>query len=185
MTFPKSLLLPTPRCTLRYISEEDIPHIFTASRVPGFTDGMLWEPPETEEELREPYERTLKAWAEGSAYCFTIETTEPVEFAGRISIRKQEEAGTWDVGFWTHPRQQNRGYMSEALQAVMAFGFQQLQAERILACHALWNKQSERVLKKNGMTFLQHIPEGFLKRGEWVEENLLGVTRETWMRNHL
>jgi len=57
---------------------------------------MLWEPPETESELVAPYESNVKAWAEDLAYCFTIETKEPVEFVGRISIRKKEEAGEMD-----------------------------------------------------------------------------------------
>ena len=143
---------------------------------------MLWEPPTSEEELITPYENNVKAWNEDEAYCFTIEAKDSAEFIGRISIRKKEEK-LWDLGFWTHPEQQSKGYMSEAVQAVIDFGFLELGALRILACHALWNKQSEKVLKRNGMTFIKHIPEGFQKNGNWVEENLLGLSLEDWQRN--
>lgn len=141
---------------------------------------MLWDPPNSEYELVAPYENNVKAWAEDSAYCFTIETKEPLAFVGRISIRKKEEKNLWDLGFWTHPKRQGKGYMSEAVQAVIGFGFLELQASRIVACHALWNKPSERVLKKSGMTFIKHIPEGYKKNGKWIEENLLGITRNEW-----
>lgn len=181
MKFPTTKTLESPHCRLRYISLDDIPHIFKAAQYPGFTDGMLWEPPASEDELVAPYENNVKAWTEDLAYCFTIETKEPVDFVGRISIRKKEE-GLWDLGFWTHPEQQNKGYMSEAVRAVMEFGFRELHATRIIACHALWNTQSEKVLKKNGMTFIEYIPEGFQKKGEWIEENLLGISRDEWTK---
>jgi RimJ/RimL family protein N-acetyltransferase len=54
-----------------------------------------------------------------------------------------------------------------------------------VACHALWNKQSETVLKKNGMSFIEYIPEGFKKKGEWIEENLLGITQSEWNEKEL
>ncbi len=183
MIFPTTKILESPRCRLRYISKEDIPHIFKAAQYPGFTDGMLWGPPASEDELIKPYENNVKAWNDDLAYCFTIEAKETVEFIGRISIRKKEEKDLWDLGFWTHPEQQKKGYMSEAVQAIIGFGFRELQASRIVACHALWNKQSEKVLKKNGMTFIEHIPEGFKKNGKWIEENLLGITFNEWKTN--
>jgi ribosomal-protein-alanine N-acetyltransferase len=146
---------------------------------------MLWEPPTSEDELIAHYESNVKAWTEDSAYCFSIETKEPVEFVGRIAIRKEEEKELWDLGFWTHPEQQSKGYMSEAVRAVIEFGFRELQASQIVACHALWNKQSETVLKKNGMSFIEYIPEGFKKKGEWIEENLLGITQSEWNEKEL
>lgn len=183
MKFPTSKTLITPRCRLRYITKDDIPHIFKASQYPGFTDGMLWEPPLHEDDLIPHYESNLKAWAEDLAYCFTIEINDSAEFIGRIAIRKKEGNGLWDLGFWTHPEKQKKGYMSEAVQAVVGFGFQELRALRIVACHARWNKQSERVLKKNGMTFIEHIPEGFKKKGKWIDENMLGITLDEWNKN--
>lgn len=147
MRFPTTKILESLRCRLRYISKDDLPHIFKAAQYPGFTDGMLWEPPASEEELIPPYESNLKAWADDLAYCFTIETKETIEFVGRIAIRKQEEKDLWDLGFWTHPERQKKGYMTEAVETVMEFGFRELDASEIVACHALWNKQSEKVLE--------------------------------------
>ncbi len=180
MKFPTNHALLSDRCRLRYISKEDIPEIFAASRYPGFTDGMRWEPPESEDELIAPYENNIKAWQNDTAYCFTIETIDPISFVGRIVIRKQKEPNVWDLGFWTHPERQSQGFMSEAVKTLLAFGFLELQAARIEAGHALWNKASERVLKKNGMNFIRRIPQGFQKRGKWIEENLLGIDLDNW-----
>lgn len=51
--------------------------------------------------------------------------------------------------------------MSEAANAVIKFGFVSLNAEKIIASHALWNQQSEKVLKKIGMSFSKHIEKGY------------------------
>ncbi len=70
--------------------------------------------------------------------------------------------------------------MSEAAKAIVSFGFNCLDAVRIEAKHAIWNKASERVIKKLGMTFVQNVPQGFMKNGEWVAENLLAITKAEW-----
>ena len=182
MNLTLDLVLETPRCRLRAPSGADIPHIFSASRVPGFTAGMLWEPPETPAELLAPLGRNLAAWRSGAAYTFTVETRELV-FVGRVALR-QTAQGRWNLGFWTHPEQQGRGYMTEAATAVLNLGFTRLGAEHIEACHALRNLKSRRVLEKLGLTFVRRVPEGFQKNGVWIAEDCLGVSRGAWTELH-
>ncbi|MEM7658420.1 MAG: GNAT family protein [Bacteroidota bacterium] len=179
--FPFSLILSTPRFHLRIPSESDFPRIFSATRHPGFNDGMLWEPPESMAELEAPLRRSHAAWEAGRKYDFSIVPTGEDVLLGRISIRKMEGPGVWDIGFWTHPEAQGQGVMSECVAEVLRFGFEQLAATRIEACHAVWNKASERVLHKNGFQFVRHLPQGFQKRGEWVEENELAIERADWL----
>jgi [ribosomal protein S5]-alanine N-acetyltransferase len=180
----KDFIITTERCLLRCPSEEDIPHIFSATRFDGFNDGMLWEPPATIDELYKPLQNSLLSWDTGTAFTFTIIAQQSKDFLGRISIRKCEGVNVWDVGFWTHPIYQNQGYMTEALEAVLNFGFTQLEATRIEACHALWNRPSQLVLKKVGMKFLEYLPEGFHKKGQWIEENRLGIKKVEWLTLH-
>lgn len=182
MPIPKSLVLETPRLRLRLPSLEDLPHIFSATRYPGFNDGMLWEAPEKEEELIRPLENSIQAWEKGIGYTFTIEQRGSDQFLGRVSIRQTDQVGTWNIGFWTHPEHQGKGIMSEAVKVVIDFGFEQLEAQEVEACYALWNKASERVLQKNGMQFVRHIERGFLKKGKWVEENLLAMPKSDWLK---
>jgi len=73
MKFPRTFEIQTRRCRLRAPSKEDIPFVFSATRFDGFNDGMLWDPPEKEEELEKPLEDGRKAWEDGQAYNFTIE----------------------------------------------------------------------------------------------------------------
>ena len=72
--------------------------------------------------------------------------------------------------------------MSKSLKAIMKFGFETLNAEVIEAYHAIWNKSSEKVLKKNGMKFISYVEKGFKKNGIWVEENLLAIEKNEWRK---
>lgn len=40
-----------------------------------------------------------------------------------VSERSEYAPETWNLGFWTRPVQQRKGFMTEAAQAVIAFGF--------------------------------------------------------------
>jgi ribosomal-protein-alanine N-acetyltransferase len=180
-TFPKTFALETERLVLRLPSEADIPHVFSATRYLGFNDGMLWDPPDHPDEISASLLRNQQAWENGEAFGFSVYDKTSGQFLGRISIRPADQEKRWNIGFWTHPEQQGRGIMSEAVDAILAFGFQQLEAREIEACHAIWNKASERVLQKNGFQFERYIEQGFQKRGEWVAENLLVLKQEDWL----
>src|SRR5258708_1922969 len=118
MLIPKSYTIETGRLILRSPSLDDIPVTFSATRYEGFNDGMLWDPPNTAEELIQPFQSSIKAWQEGYAFTFSIVNKLDNLFIGRISIRKEPQLFTWSLGFWMHPEHQNKGYMTEATMAV-------------------------------------------------------------------
>jgi ribosomal-protein-alanine N-acetyltransferase len=180
MILPLSYQIETARLLLRIPNETDFPHIFSATRYKGFNDGMPWQPPNNLEELKAPLENSINGWKTGNDFSFSIDDKISGEFLGRISIRKGEEENVWDIGFWTHPKHQGKGIMSEACEAMLDLGFHMFSAKRIEACYAIWNKASEKILKKNGMEFVKHIAEGFQKNGVWIEENLLAIHLEEW-----
>ena len=175
MKFPLSLdfTLESERLQLRAPREEDIPYIFEATRVKGFNDGMQWEPPFHPDELLPPLNAHLGAWVEGTAFGFAIEDRSTGEFLGRISIRPTQEENCWDIGYWTHPKAQGKGIMTEAVATVLTFAYEELQVTEVVAAYAVWNKASQRVLEKNGFVYLSHLPKGFQKHGKGIAETLM------------
>ncbi len=172
------LVLRTERLELRSPRPEDMALVFDATRYPGFNDGMLWEPPATLEECVGPLREALKNWDGGSCYVFTLALRESGEGVGRLGLRLDEVVPS--VGFWTHPRHQSFGYMTEALGAALELAFGRLGVAEVEACHAEWNVASRRVLEKCGFRFRRRIEEGFRKRGEWVAEDVLSLRRREW-----
>jgi hypothetical protein len=97
------LVLMTPRCRLRVPSREDIAHLWTASRVPGFCEGMVWEPPEVIEGFDAPHENAIERWREQVAFTLTFESRNGGIFLGRISIRPDPHVpADWNIGFFCH-----------------------------------------------------------------------------------
>ena len=97
-------------------------------------------------------------------------------------VRPLETPGTCRVGFWIHPTLWNQGYATEIAHAAVAFAFEALQVERVSVAHALWNKASARVIEKVGFRFARHLPQGFVKRGQWVPEHEYVIDRAEWLR---
>ncbi len=180
MIIPLSEVINTNRCSLRIVSEADIPHIWSATRVEGFNKGMVWDPPRHIDELREPLERNLKAWQEGSAYNWTIEHNKTKKFIGPVEIRFEQSSKVWSIGFWTHPKHQGNGYATECVSSIISFGFVRLKAKAIRSAHAKWNITSTRVMEKLGMKLTGENPCGFRKKGECVEEFEYELTRDDW-----
>jgi [ribosomal protein S5]-alanine N-acetyltransferase len=178
---PDDYTIQTKRCLLRRPSADDFPAIFSATRHPGFNDGMQWEPPTTMEELNEPLRENVLAWNRGKMFVFTIADPDSNSLLGRIGIRKTDRAAVWNLGFWTHPEHQGRGYMTESVTAMLRFGFDGLGATQIEASYALWNKSSRRVLEKVGMRFIGYIPHAFQKKGRWIEANKMSITKREWL----
>lgn len=56
-----------------------------------------------------------------------------------------------EVGYGTYEKHQNQGYMSEALQAMIKWAFEQPEVKRVVAETTSKNKASQKVLKKSGM----------------------------------
>lgn len=67
----------------------------------------------------------------------------------------------WNVGFWTHPEPHGQGIMTDSLNAMITFGYQELLAEGIDADHAVWNTASEKVLMNNALKFVEYIAKDF------------------------
>ena len=177
---PSGSTTETARCRLRCPTVADIPLVFSATRVAGFTRGMQWEPPAKIEELEEPLQDNFRAWHEGNMYAFTIADPHSDLLLGRIGIRKTARQDVWNLGFWTHPEYQGQGYMTEAATAMIEFGFEQLGATRIEASYALWNQASQRTLTRVGMRLVRYIPHAFQKRGRWIEANKMEITQQEW-----
>ncbi|MCB9808745.1 GNAT family N-acetyltransferase [Candidatus Peribacteria bacterium] len=159
MNIPLETILDTERCILRIPKPEDNNCVWTASRQPGFTDGMTWDPPKTQEEIEENRQKLLERWKSGIDYGFSICLKESGECIGRIAMRKTEKDAVWNVGFWLHPDFQGKGYMTEALACITDWTFDVLKASSIEAEHATWNTASGALLKRCGFTHTGHNPE--------------------------
>ena len=75
----------------------------------------------------------------------------------------------------------NRGLTTEAVQAVLRFGFEVVGLNRISAVCHVDNAASERVMQKVGMTYEGTIREGYLVKGGFESRKLYAILRREWL----
>jgi [ribosomal protein S5]-alanine N-acetyltransferase len=79
-----------------------------------------------------------------------------------------------DRAYW------GKGYMTEAAQALVDWGFRSLQLHRIVAeCHPE-NMASMRVMQKLGMTYEGHLRENVWVKGMWWDTIVYAILEQDW-----
>jgi RimJ/RimL family protein N-acetyltransferase len=86
-------------------------------------------------------------------FVFVVQLKDQEEFIGLIAINSgKEKFRNAEVWYKIHPAYWNKGYATEALKAILNFGFHQLNLHRMEAGCAVDNIGSIRTLEKAGMT---------------------------------
>jgi RimJ/RimL family protein N-acetyltransferase len=169
--------LSTPRLLLRPFSLEDAPALQKLVGDKRIASTTLNIPHPYEDGMAASWIQTHEPkWLDGQLAVFAI--TEPsAGLVGATSLRieydhKRAEAGYWiGVPFW------GRGYASEALIALIDFGFNQLDLNRIHASHLTRNPASGRVMVKAGMKYEGRRRQHFLKWGQFEDVETYGILR--------
>lgn len=155
-------IIESPRLLLRPWKMEDLEDFYHNSRQPELGYNAGWKPHETLEESRE----ILKGWVQGveGEDIWAIVLKETGRAVGSIGLhkdnRRQGVPNCRQLGYVLAKEQWGKGYMTEAAQAVLEFGFSQLHLALVSINHYAYNQRSRRVIEKCGFTY-----EGTLRQG--------------------
>lgn len=180
-----SLLLDTSRLTIVGINEinvSDLANYFIANKEHLKNGGG--KVPQTELQVRAVYDHWLDNIRKDSEVRFFILLDEAIIGVVGISniIRGAFHAAY--LGYHLAEEAQNKGYMTEALEAIIEFSFSALNLHRLMANYRPENKASESVLKK-----LNFVTEGLAKdyllvNGQWSDHVLTSLTNPNWQEIH-
>lgn len=130
-------------------------------------------------------ENILKEWIQlqksepRRSYIFCIDKSDDNTFIGLIAINlgkvKYKSAEVW---FKIHKNHWRKGYTTEALASVLAFGFNKLKLHRIEAGCAVENIASSKTLEKAGFTREGIKRKKLPIRGEWKDNYFYGILEE-------
>jgi RimJ/RimL family protein N-acetyltransferase len=113
--------------------------------------------------------RVIEHVKKGDAFNFGIALRASDEIIGSIDLRVEGSNKAADLGYAIGPAHWNKGYVTEATRAVIAYGFDELGLNRIHAHHFATNGASGRVMEKVGMRCEGTMRERFCKWGEFVD----------------
>lgn len=111
-----------------------------------------------------------ETWESGLGITLAIAERDSGQLMGAISImniRRDHQRG--EIGYWVGKPYWNQGYASEATRALIRFGFQELELNRIQATHLPHNLASGRVMEKAGMQFEGQLRQ-YVKKGDQYQD---------------
>jgi [ribosomal protein S5]-alanine N-acetyltransferase len=111
---------------------------------------------------------------------FAIVLRETNEVVGGITLFESEQHRRAELGYWCAIDFWGRGYATEAVRAVIGYGFRELALNRVHAeCHGD-NPASRRVLEKAGLAFEGRLRLHSFRVDRFADKLLFGVLRDEW-----
>ncbi len=154
--------ITTPRLILRHIRVEDADDIFAYASSPHVGPNAGWKPHESMEETLE----VMQAVFLNQESVFGIVLTESGKMIGSLGLvpdPKRQNERVRMLGYALGEAYWGRGMMTEAVRAILKYGFEELGLDLISAYCYPFNQRSKALLKKCGFEY-----EGTLKLAEKI-----------------
>jgi RimJ/RimL family protein N-acetyltransferase len=150
--------METSRLILKELKRSDVDAIFDYAKLPNVGPSAGWEPHKSIDDTHEFVNYAIKKRDLGQPGVFSVYHKEDKKMIGTIEIHSYKTY-KGEIGFVLHPDYWNKGYVTEAAKAVIIYGMEILELQRLEYCHFPDNLASKRVCEKLGFTF-----EGIMRR---------------------
>lgn len=171
--------LTTERLLLRPFAEADLPALVQLAGSYQVARNTLHIPhPYTEEDAQFWLSITQQHRAQGTAHQFALELRDTGEFIGGSGLLPELRHHRAEAGYWLGAPYWGRGLATEALGALLRFGFEQLELNKIFATHHAENLASGRVMEKCGLTLEGRLPQHVWRDGQYLDLWQYGLLRQ-------
>lgn len=166
-------ILETERLRMRKPALPDADEIFRQyARDAEVTKYLTWSPNRAVDETRDFLRGCLDNWDNGQSFHWVIVRKKDDRILGMITARV--DGHKWELGYVLARAYWGRGYMTEVVKALVQWGLEQPEIQRIWAVCDLDNPASARVMEKAGMR-----REGVLRRWS-VHPNISAEPRDSY-----
>ncbi len=146
-----------------------------------------WEIAETTANIPHPYEEGMaevwisthqESFDKGEAVTFAITLRTDARLVGAIGLRIIKAHRLAEMGYWVGRPYWNQGYCTEAAQAVLRYGFEVLDLNRVQARHMTHNPASGRVMQKLGMKYEGTLRQSLFRWGKFRDAAIYSILRD-------
>lgn len=117
-----------------------------------------------------------------SKWCWGIFLrTDQKNLIGSIEIRLST---TDNRGFWLAKKYWGKGYMTEAVDPVMAYAFEELNFEKMVFTNAKGNQRSRRIKEKTGAKFIG-LKSAKFTDPQYTDSEVWELTKACWDSSHV
>ena len=165
----------TERLILRPFTLADAPRVKALAGDRKIYETTLFVPYPYEDGMAEAWISTHQAgFYEGYGVVFAI-CLASGDLIGAISLNKAGFFNRAELGFWIGVAHWNHGYCTEAVKAVLEYGFKILGYHKISARHFAGNLSSGRVMEKAGMRREGLLQDDVMKDRRYISVELYGI----------
>jgi ribosomal-protein-alanine N-acetyltransferase len=176
--YQQTPLLRSERLHLRRLAMHDASDIFEYSSDPRVAEHVLWTAHRSISESRGYIRYMLRKYRYGEPSSWGIALNETDKVIGTIGFMWiQPENAAAEVGYSLSRAYWNQGYMTEALQTLLRYGFNDMKLNRIEAMHETANPASGAVMRKCGMQKEGTLRSKVLNKGKYVDVDLYAILR--------
>jgi ribosomal-protein-alanine N-acetyltransferase len=174
-------IIETERLLLRKITLNDVDDIFDYASIPELTTFVLWYPHKTKSETFDFIKFTDEQFRNRLSIVWGILIKNENKLIGSIDLRGwNTDNKCGDVGYAISKDYWNKGFVSEAMKAVIKFGFEQLQLNRIEAHCQKENIGSWRVMEKCGMKYEGTLREKVFIKKRYRSMKMYSILKKEW-----
>ena len=173
--------LLTPRLKLRWLNESDADDyfaVFSDPQVMRYLGRPVWT---DRAQALDQIAKMLDNQASGVGLRMAIELRETGRLIGDACLFHFDDANRrCETGYSLASQHWGRGYASEALEALLGYGFDTLDLNRVEADIDPANAASGRVLEKLGFRREGYMPERWIVNGAKADTAFYGLLRSYW-----
>ena len=175
--------LMTPRLRLRRLTMRDAQDIYRYSRDPEVARHVLWDAHRSIGDSRAYLRYMLRRYRSHEPASWGIELIETGRIIGTIGFMwVQEDNAAAEVGYSLARDCWGRGFMTEALRAVIQYGFDHMALNRIEAQHETTNPASGAVMRKCHMQHEGTLRSRLFNKGRYVDVELYAILKRDFNR---
>ena len=172
--------IETERLTLRRFVIGDAEVMYNSWANDGkVTRYMTWQPHKDVDETKGILQQWIDDYSKENTYHWGICLNDG-ELIGSIGMYTSDTDYSASIGYCIGQKWWSKGYVSEALKAVLDYMFTNTDIVRIGAYHAVENPASGKVMEKAGMAYEGCSRQSFKNSHGFHDSNLYGIVREMW-----
>jgi len=181
--FREKTPLSTARLILRPLRLDDASAVFHYAHNPEVTRYTSWDTHATVEDSRRYIQEIIAGYLRGESAELAIEHNAEKKVIGACGFKAiSAEHCRAEIVFAMAKEYWGGGLMTEALRAVLAFGFGPLQLNRVFAKVDPDNMNTIRVLKRAGWVFEGTLRQDMQVRGQFRDVKLYSLLKKEFLQ---
>jgi RimJ/RimL family protein N-acetyltransferase len=116
-----------------------------------------------------------ESFENNTGYTFAVRNKEG-QILGAIGLHDRDDDKA-ELGYWMGKPFWNKGYITEAATALIDFGFNELQINKIYATYFLDNPASGRIMEKIGMEKEALLKQHLKKDGKYIDVMMYSILK--------